>query len=202
MFRKIGFGDWGLLLGWRNDESVRENSINTELIDEETHKSYIKNLIKREDRNQFLYFVAGQPVGYIREDELDGCKELSYLISPSHQGKGYGKKMMKQFLSSRSGRFILHIKDHNIPSVKMAVANGFTEVETHDNYIKYELTKMTDLEIIDAVEEARKGNNVNWMNLVRLAFEVAPERARPIFAKINGGDGEISKLLDKLAQNG
>jgi len=61
---------------------------------------------------------------------------------------------------------------------------------------------MTDLEIIDAVEEARKGNNVNWMNLVRLAFEVAPERARPIFAKINESDGEISKLLDQLAKNG
>lgn len=61
---------------------------------------------------------------------------------------------------------------------------------------------MTDLEIIDAVEQARKGNNVNWMNLVRLAFEVAPERARPIFAEINKGDGEISKLLDQLANNG
>lgn len=61
---------------------------------------------------------------------------------------------------------------------------------------------MTDLEIIDKVEQARKGNNVNWMNLVRLAFEVAPERARPIFAKINEGDGEISKLLDQLAKNG
>jgi len=61
---------------------------------------------------------------------------------------------------------------------------------------------MTDLEIIDAVEEARKGNNVNWMDLVRLAFEVAPDRARKIFAKINSSDGEISRLLDQLANNG
>ena len=61
---------------------------------------------------------------------------------------------------------------------------------------------MTDLEIIDAVEAARKGNNTNWMDLVRLAFEVAPERARPIFAKINDADGNISQLLDQLAKNG
>lgn len=202
MFRKIGFGDWGLLLGWRNHESVREKCINTELIDQETHKSYINDLVIRKDRNQYLYFVGGNPVGYVREDQLEGCKELSYLISPNEQGKGYGKKMMSDFLLTTSGKFILHIKEHNIPSIKMALANGFTEVETHDNYIKYELTKMTDLEIIDAVEDARKGNNVNWMNLVRLAFEVAPERARPIFAKINDGDGKISKLLDQLAKNG
>ena len=44
---------------------------------------------------------------------------------------------------------------------------------------------MTDLEIINKVEQVRKGNNVNWMDLVRLAFEVAPDRARPIFKKIN-----------------
>lgn len=61
---------------------------------------------------------------------------------------------------------------------------------------------MTDLEIIDAVEAARKGNNTNWMDLVRLAFEVAPERARPIFKKINDSDAEIGKLLDKLSKNG
>ena len=61
---------------------------------------------------------------------------------------------------------------------------------------------MTDLEIIDAVEAVRTKNNKNWMDVLRIAFKYAPDEARPILAEINKSDGEISKLLDKLANNG
>lgn len=61
---------------------------------------------------------------------------------------------------------------------------------------------MTDLEIIDAVETVRNKNNKNWMDILRLAFKYAPEEARPVLAEINRSDGKISKLLDKLANNG
>jgi len=63
------------------------------------------------------------------------------------------------------------------------------------------LIKMTDLEIIDAVEAVRTKNNKNWMDVLRVAFKHAPEEARPILAEINKSDGEISRLLDKLANN-
>lgn len=61
---------------------------------------------------------------------------------------------------------------------------------------------MTDLEIIDAVEAVRTKNNKNWMDILRVAFKYAPKEARPILAEINKSDGEISRLLDKLANNG
>lgn len=61
--------------------------------------------------------------------------------------------------------------------------------------------KMTDLEIIDAVEAVRTKNNKNWMDILRVAFKHAPEEARPILAEINKSDGQISKLLDRLANN-
>ena len=64
------------------------------------------------------------------------------------------------------------------------------------------LKQMTDLEIIDAVEEVRTKNNKNWMDVLRIAFKHAPEEARPVLAEINKSDGQISKLLDKLANNG
>jgi len=60
---------------------------------------------------------------------------------------------------------------------------------------------MTDLEIIDAVEEVRKRNNNNWMNVLRLAFKENPKEARKLFYAINDLDGEISALLKKLAEN-
>jgi hypothetical protein len=60
---------------------------------------------------------------------------------------------------------------------------------------------MNDLEIIDAVEAVRTKNNKNWMDILRVAFKYAPEEARPILAEINKSDGEISRLLDQLANN-
>lgn len=61
---------------------------------------------------------------------------------------------------------------------------------------------MTDLEIINEIEKVRSKNNVNWMNVLRLAFVHAPKEAREIVAKINKDDNRISELLEKLSSNG
>ena len=60
---------------------------------------------------------------------------------------------------------------------------------------------MTDLEIIDQIEKVRSKNNINWMNILRLAFKHSPKEARKIVANINRDDGEISLLLKKLSDN-
>jgi methionyl-tRNA formyltransferase len=78
---------------------------------------------------------------------------------------------------------------------------SFPGVESWDIPVK-NLKEMTDLEIIDAVEEVRTKNNKNWMDVLRIAFKHSPEEARPVLAEINKSDSKISKLLDKLANNG
>jgi len=60
---------------------------------------------------------------------------------------------------------------------------------------------MTDQEIIDEIEKVRSKNNINWMNILRLAFKYAPDEARQIVKKINSDDQTINKLLKKLSQN-
>ena len=54
------------------------------------------------------------------------------------------------------------------------------------------------LKIIDEIEKVRTRNNVNWMDILRLAFTHAPEEAKELMKKINTSDDEISKLLKKL----
>jgi len=39
--------------------------------------------------------------------------------------------------------------------------------------------------IIDKIENARKKNNNNWMNIVRLAINIAPEKVIKIMKKID-----------------
>lgn len=54
------------------------------------------------------------------------------------------------------------------------------------------------LKVIDQIQKIRSKNNLNWMNILRLAFELDPKRASKIMKKINYDDKKISKLLSKL----
>lgn len=52
--------------------------------------------------------------------------------------------------------------------------------------------------IINKIQQVRSKNNVNWMNLLRLAFDSAPEKASKVVKQININDKKISNLLKKL----
>jgi len=54
--------------------------------------------------------------------------------------------------------------------------------------------------ILNHIQEIRTRNNVNWMDLARLAFEVAPERAKEIMKKITECDAEILNLSKELSK--
>jgi hypothetical protein len=56
------------------------------------------------------------------------------------------------------------------------------------------------LKIIDKIEKIRSKNNVNWMNVLRLAFKLDPSSAKKIMKKINYDDKKISKLLSNLGK--
>ena len=60
-------------------------------------------------------------------------------------------------------------------------------------------SRRTDLEIINEIEDIRANNNNNWMDLMRLAFEHAPEESRNILTRIETADGEVTKLLEELS---
>ncbi len=55
------------------------------------------------------------------------------------------------------------------------------------------------LNIINKIEKIRSKNNVNWMNILKLAFKIDPKSAVKIMKKINYDDKKISHLLNKLS---
>tara|TARA_B100000123_G_C25468956_1_gene313881 strand:+ start:172 stop:408 length:237 start_codon:yes stop_codon:yes gene_type:complete len=69
-------------------------------------------------------------------------------------------------------------------------------------YIIYINLKMKKnyLKIIKEIENVRSKNNVNWMNILRLAFKLDPVQASKIMKKINYDDKKISKLLSQLSK--
>lgn len=61
---------------------------------------------------------------------------------------------------------------------------------------------MTDDELLTQIEEIRVKNNHLHVGLYRLAFEVAPDRARAIVADIIELDRQIGELDQQLVSRG
>ena len=60
---------------------------------------------------------------------------------------------------------------------------------------------MTDLEIINEIQKIRGKNNINWMDVLRIAFTHSPEETRGVFKKITQEDNKINDLSKQLATN-
>ena len=56
------------------------------------------------------------------------------------------------------------------------------------------------LMLIDEIEKIRTRNNVNWMDLLRLAFKESPTEAKTLVRKINKDDQKISEIFTKLGK--
>lgn len=54
------------------------------------------------------------------------------------------------------------------------------------------------LKVIDEIEKIRTNNNVNWMDVLRLAFIHAPDDAKKLMKRINQEDKKITELFQKL----
>ena len=54
------------------------------------------------------------------------------------------------------------------------------------------------LKIIDKIESARSKNNVNWMDVLRLALKHSPDETIKLMETINAKDKKISSLFGSI----
>lgn len=54
------------------------------------------------------------------------------------------------------------------------------------------------LKIISKIENIRKKNNFNWMNILRIAFKNNPRETAKVMSKIYSDDKRIGLLVKKL----
>ena len=55
-----------------------------------------------------------------------------------------------------------------------------------------------NLKIISQIEKSRSKNNINWMNILRIALKSSPKNTIKILKKINQQDNKISNFLKKF----
>jgi hypothetical protein len=54
------------------------------------------------------------------------------------------------------------------------------------------------LKIISQIENIRKKNNINWMNILRIAFKYNSKATAKVMSKIYSDDKRIGELVKKL----
>lgn len=57
-----------------------------------------------------------------------------------------------------------------------------------------------DMKLVDEIQKVRTGNNVNWMDLLRLGLRCHSKEAKEILNRINFDDGKISELFKELGK--
>ena len=55
--------------------------------------------------------------------------------------------------------------------------------------------------LILEITKSRRLNNINWMQLLKLAIQSSPKKAKKILKNINKQDKKISSLISKLSKD-
>lgn len=198
---------------WRNDTHTRQMSIATDEISWEGHSNWFDNALK--SINCYLYvgiIDAINKVGMCRFDidETKNTAEVSINLNPDFRNKKISplflQKAIDLFIEEQNLDLTATIKKENIESIKCFCSCNFIFDHEDEIYNHYKLqTILTNdihskLKLIDEIEKIRTANNVNWMDLLRLAFTKAPEETKLLIRKINTDDNKISALFAKLGE--
>lgn len=199
---------------WRNDPITREMSITTDEVSWDSHSQWFGKVLENNDRHLFIGLDdLNNKLGMCRFDKMDNGYEVSINLNPQFRGKKISTTLlskainaMKNIIENQRTNFYATIKSTNLTSRKCFFNCGFGLVGFKDDYEFYKLNDGAmlkneieeKLKIIDDIEQIRKNNNVNWMDLLRLAYKVAPSETKKLIRKINDDDNRISILFAKL----
>jgi len=200
--KKSSFKDYLFFYNLRNQKKNRNLSLNSSKISIKDHI----NWYSRKYKNNFYYtcYVNKEKSGYIRGEYEKDIVLISIAFLQKFQNKNIATKSFRLFEKKLSNGLILiaKIKDSNINSKKFFLKNNFSLLREQNSICTYYKINFSNknnyLQTIDKIENIRKGNNVNWMNILRIAFKYSPLETSAVFKDISVNDNQINKLSKKL----
>ena len=186
----------------RNDKLNRRFFFNSKKIEFDEHKKWFENNYSK--NYYFTCFYNKKKIGYIRGDSLNDTISISITIDKKFRKKNIATKCFELFEKKIKVNSILFAKvlNKNTNSSQFFEKNKFSLLKKDGNILTYYKIHHKDYEkylsAIGKIENIRKGNNINWMNILRVAFTNSPIEASKIFKKIYSDDKTISYLSKKL----
>lgn len=126
--RKVVPDDAALLFEWANDPETRSKSFHSQLINWESHLSWIERKLNDAGSSFYLLHQAGEPIGVVRIETTNECI-IGVTVAPNHRGKGLASTMIKlacsTFRKKNNDAILAYIKKENLASVKAFERAGF-----------------------------------------------------------------------------
>ena len=198
--RKAKISDSIFFLNLRNKN--KENFIDTNIIQFKKHDKWFKKSLKKKNYYFFKIIFSKKDCGYIRLKKTKNNYLVSLCIDKKYRKKNLALQGLNKIENEIPKNSFLNsiVKKNNIASKRLFLKSGYSVYKT-DKKLIFMRKKNNKLKIIDQIEKIRKNNNVNWMNLLRLAYKKSPGESALIMSKIYKDDEKISKLVKKLIQN-
>ena len=180
----------------------RKLSLNVKKIKINVHNLWFN---KNYNKNYFYTcYYSGKKVGYIRGKKKDETIEISIAFLKNFQNKNIATTCFKYFEKKFKNNqiFIAKVKNNNKNSLNFFYRNDFNFLNKQKNYKNLykvsSIDKNNYLKTIDKIEKIRKGNNVNWMNILRIGFKYSPRDTSKVFKSIFKDDKKINLLSKNL----
>lgn len=152
--RKASWDDRVLLYTWRNDFSTRKEFFSSEEISMEEHEAWLKKKLADSASSIYILEINGKPAGQARLDRRDGVGYISYSISSSFRGQGYGKLLL-QLLENEAAKesllLIGQVKKDNIASQVIFQSLGYGERETEEFFEYRKIASVVSLRCTDVL---------------------------------------------------
>lgn len=165
------------------------------------HDKWFKKNIKKKDHFFFNIFYKKIKCGYIRCQKQRNINYISICVNRNFRKKGIATEALFEIENKlkKIKIFTAIVNRKNFKSVETFAKVGYIP---HKYNKKFVLMKknLNKLKIINQIENIRKKNNSNWMDVLRLAYKKSPKEASLIMSKIYSQDNKISRLVKKLAK--
>jgi ribosomal protein S18 acetylase RimI-like enzyme len=195
--KKANIKDSNFFYNLRNDKQNRVNYVNSKFINYKDHKNWFRKALTKE----IIYKINFKKIdcGYIRLERV----KKNYLVSICIQKKFRKKNIASKALSEIEKKVPINselraiVKKNNFASKNLFDKLGYFLFMKNKKYLIMKKNN-NKIKIIDQIESIRGKNNVNWMDLLRLAYKKSPKESATIMSKIYRDDSKISKLVKKL----
>lgn len=203
LIKKVLKSDLNFTFLLRNNKSIRKKFFNSNIISINEHKVWFLKKIKNK-KDLFLVIIKDKnKIGTIRYDKKEFYYEISISLLPKYQSKNIGSEALKASEKIlKKGMILSNIKKNNPMSLKFFINNGYSILSKDKKIILYKVLNNQELaknnKLIDQIQQIRKKNNVNWMDILRIAFESSPDKTKKVFKNIFIDDKSINAISKKL----
>jgi len=129
---------------WTNDPTARQNSLQTETVNHETHRRWFQEQLTSTSVELVLFELSELPVSQLRLTKADGDATISYSVDIMARGRGLGMKMIQDLVQRERGtrrfkKLKAVVKHENESSLAIFKATGFSAIRSSKSEIHLEI---------------------------------------------------------------